>query len=74
MPARYKTFASLLLSVSFLYGQTTAYKAPRMPDGHPNLNGIWQAVNTANWNLQDHRRHTRSPMWELGAIGAIPPG
>ena len=23
-------------------------------DGKPNLNGIWQAMNTANWNLEDH--------------------
>jgi hypothetical protein len=73
MPVRYRTFAFLLLSVSFLHGQNAAYKAPRMPDGHPNLNGIWQAVNTANWNLQDHPAYA-GPMWELGAIGAVPAG
>jgi hypothetical protein len=44
-----------------------------MPDGHPNLNGIWQAVNTANWNLQDHPAYA-GPMWETGAIGAVPAG
>ena len=27
---------------------------PRMPDGRPDLRGIWQAVNTAVWNIQDH--------------------
>ena len=37
-----------------LCGQTASYKPPRMADGHPNLNGIWEALNTANWNLQDH--------------------
>jgi hypothetical protein len=37
------------------------------------LNGIWQAVNTANWDIQDHSAQA-GPMWELGAIGAIPPG
>jgi len=26
----------------------------RMPDGHPNFNGVWQALNEANWNLQAH--------------------
>ncbi len=31
-----------------------AYKAPRTVDGQPDLQGIWQAVNTANWNIQDH--------------------
>lgn len=60
------------LSVSILYGQNAAYKAPRMA-GHPNLNGIWEAVNTANWNIQDHPAYA-GPMWELGAIGAAPAG
>ncbi|MBI4885854.1 MAG: hypothetical protein HY824_02065 [Acidobacteria bacterium] len=27
---------------------------PRTPDGKPNLQGIWQAVNTAAWDIQDH--------------------
>jgi hypothetical protein len=31
-----------------------AYKAPRTVDGQPDLQGIWQAVNTANFNIQDH--------------------
>jgi hypothetical protein len=31
-----------------------AYHAPKGPDGHPNLNGIWQALNTADWDLVDH--------------------
>ncbi len=25
-----------------------------MSDGHPNFNGVWQALNEANWNLQAH--------------------
>lgn len=27
---------------------------PRMVDGHPDLRGIWQAVNSAVWNIEDH--------------------
>ncbi len=50
-----------------------AYRAPRAADGHADLNGIWQAVNTANWDIQDHSAQA-GPMWELGAVGAIPPG
>lgn len=30
------------------------YRAPRAADGHPDLQGVWQAVNTAVWNIQDH--------------------
>jgi hypothetical protein len=31
-----------------------AYRAPRTPDGHPDLQGIWQSLNTAVWNIEDH--------------------
>jgi hypothetical protein len=33
---------------------TEAYKAPRGPDGKPDLSGVWQAVNTANYDIQAH--------------------
>src|SRR5262245_39807605 len=29
-------------------------KLPRTPDGKPDLQGIWQAVNAAGWDLRDH--------------------
>jgi len=32
----------------------TAYRGPRTPDGKPNLNGIWQVLSTANWDLLPH--------------------
>jgi hypothetical protein len=50
-----------------------AYRAPRMADGHPNLNGIWQAMNTANWDIQDHSA-APGTMWQTGSIGAEPAG
>jgi hypothetical protein len=39
----------------------------------PNFNGIWQAINTAYWNLEDHSA-SATAFWQLGAISAIPPG
>ena len=53
--------------------QTAPYRAPRAADGHADLGGIWQAMNTANWDLQDHSPQ-QGPMWQLGAIGAEPAG
>jgi hypothetical protein len=50
-----------------------AYKAPRTADGKPDLNGIWQAVNTANWNIQDHPA-AAGPLPALGAAFSIPGG
>src|SRR5262249_1021863 len=49
------------------------YKAPRTVDGKANLNGIWQALNTANWDLQDHVARS-GPVVALGAAGAVPAG
>ena len=53
--------------------QTAPYRAPRTADGKPNLNGIWQALNSANWDIQGHAAQP-SPFPELlGAWGAVPP-
>src|SRR5215831_6080300 len=31
------------------------YVAPRAADGvHPDLNGVWQVLNTANWDIEPH--------------------
>jgi hypothetical protein len=50
------------------------YRAPRLADGRPDLNGIWQALVTANWDLQDHEAQA-GPHPELsGAYAAGPAG
>ena len=41
--------------------------------GHPNINGIYQAMTNAYWNVEDHPAQA-TEFWQLGAIGAIPPG
>ena len=43
-------------------------------DGRPNLNGVWKAINTANWNLEAHSAEGLDRFWEMGAIAAIPAG
>jgi hypothetical protein len=57
-----------------LAGQFPAYTAPRMADGRPNMNGIWQAFTTANWNLEDHEAQPGPHPELLGAYGAGPAG
>jgi hypothetical protein len=75
--ARFMSAAAALIAVLQLGALTAhgaeAYKAPRTADGKPNLNGIWQALNTANWDLQEHAART-GQMVALGAVGAVPAG
>jgi hypothetical protein len=60
---------------------------PRLPDGKPDLNGVWQVLNTANYNLLAHpakaalalRPGPFGPVparevLALGAVGAVPAG
>ena len=54
-------------------GQAQTYKAPRTADGKPDLNGIWEALNTANWDIQDHAARA-GPMVALGAAFSVPAG
>jgi hypothetical protein len=49
------------------------YQPARTADGKPDLNGIWQALNTANWDIQDHPAK-RGAVTALGAAFSIPAG
>jgi hypothetical protein len=42
--------------------------------GKPNMNGVWQAITGAYWNLEDHSASGLSNFWQLGAIAAVPAG
>lgn len=84
--------AALAATASYMVmpvsGQGPAgYKAPRLADGHPDMNGIWQALNTANYDLQTHVARPAmalrpgpygplpaAPVLALGAVGAVPGG
>jgi len=41
---------------------------------NPNLNGIWQTLNTANWDIQGHAAARAGQVVALGAVGAVPAG
>ena len=62
-----------MLASSLFAGDAPQYRAPRTPDGRPDLNGIWQALNAGNWDIQDHSA-SPGPVSALGAAGAVPPG
>src|SRR5258705_3250397 len=64
---------ALLLAAAHTAAQAPAYRASRTADGKPNLNGIWQALNTADWDLQGHAA-AKGPVASLGAVFAVPPG
>ena len=62
-----------LLALAFSMPARDAWQAPRAADGHADLSGVWEALNTANWDLQDHSAQPGTT-WETGAIGAEPAG
>lgn len=46
----------------------------RAEDGKPNLNGIWQSFNTANWDILAHEAQAGPRPATMGAYGAQPGG
>ena len=83
-PAKAKPVAAKAASK----GAMAAYHAPRGPDGkHPDLNGVWQVMNTANYNIEAHASSAALQMRPgpvvpvpakdvvaLGAVGSVPAG
>jgi len=62
-----------------------AQEVPRLSDGRPDMNGIWQVLNEANYDLEPHMaRHSLQvregpvgpvpsiPTLRMGAVGAVP--
>ena len=81
-------FLVVTVMVLSMGANAAEYTAPRGPDGeHPDLNGVWQALNSANYDIE---MHTASHSLQLrdgpmrpvpaiktlymGAVGAVPPG
>ncbi len=68
------TLTILLLTAAALAGQApAAYRAPRLAGtANPDLNGLWQALNEGNWDIQAHEAQPGPP--EFGALYARPAG
>jgi hypothetical protein len=82
-----RSFAAAIVSIAVVTLPGQSYRSPRGPDGKPNLNGIWQTMNEANFDLEGHmaraamalRSGPHGPVpaaavLALGAVGAVPPG
>jgi hypothetical protein len=55
--------------------QLPAYHAPRFPGSeNPDLNGMWEALNSADWDLEPHAAGPAPFPALLGAIAAEPAG
>jgi len=65
--------AALVFSTGRSDAQAPGSRMARGPDGKPNLNGVWQAMNTANWDIEDHAAEM-GPLAALGAWGGVPGG
>jgi hypothetical protein len=67
-------FALLFVAVGVAYAVASGQSAiPRTAEGRPDMSGIWQVMNTAEWNIQDHQARPDAPAG-LGVVegGEIP--
>jgi len=51
-------FALAWVACGMACGQSAV---PRTPEGRPDLSGIWQVMNTAEWDIQDHQARPDAP-------------
>ena len=81
----YRRFFTILSLVGML--NIAASELPKGPNDKPNLNGVWQVLNTANYNLEAHSASAAMDLvvgpivpvphpsiLALGAVGAVPAG
>ena len=63
--------ATVLVAVAPAAAQDAPYTAPRLAGSeNPDLNGVWQALNTANWDLRPHAAAPSAfpTLWPLGVM------
>ncbi|HVS15380.1 MAG TPA: hypothetical protein VMV46_15745 [Thermoanaerobaculia bacterium] len=76
-----------LTAVPSLFAQAEGFEPRRLAGGKPDFNGIWQVINTANYDLEPHLARPAMQLREgphgplpaaevlyLGAVGAVPGG
>jgi len=63
----------MILLVSMTAAAEDGSALPRTHDGRPDLNGIWQALGPAHWNIEAHSAY-RGPAATSGALDAAPAG
>ncbi|MFM8375676.1 MAG: hypothetical protein ACKN9P_06400, partial [Phenylobacterium sp.] len=79
--------AAVFAAASFSVAVAAPAKIPRTPDKRPDLNGVWQVLNTANWDIEPHGPRAAlafrpgpvvpvpaKEVVALGAVGAVPAG
>ncbi len=72
--------ASALLSIvaclgSAAWAQDSGFTAPRLPGtDQPDLNGVYQTLNAAHWDLRPHAAQPSAIPELLGALHAVPAG
>ncbi len=69
-----RTISLLTTGIFFLSASSGAqeisdYRASKTADGYPDLRGVWQALNTANWNLEDHSAELGVPAGQSVVVG-----
>jgi hypothetical protein len=71
---RNRFIGAILMAALISSAGAQELKRPETVGGHPNFSGIWQALNTAYWNLESHNAEALDNFWPMGAIAAIPAG
>ena len=85
---RRTTFSILACTaVAAMSADAQTAEIPRTQDGRPDMNGIWQALGNAHWDIEPHAARAAlqmqpgpvvpvpaKPVLAFGAVGSVPSG